>query len=96
MATYILSPLALNDLLDITDYTEARWGRVQRDSYIHALNDCFGTLSESPGLGRSRDEIIPGLRSLSHKQHVIFYRSDANGIEIVRILHSARDTDRHF
>ena len=46
----------------------------------------------APRLGRMSKEWL----RLSHKQHVIFYRSDANGIEIVRILHSARDTDRHF
>ena len=96
MSTFIISPLALVDLGDIAFYTEARWGRRQRDNYIHDLNDCFGTLAESPGLGRSRDEIRQGLRSLAYKQHVIFYRLEASDIEIVRILHTARDVNRHL
>jgi plasmid stabilization system protein ParE len=28
--------------------------------------------------------------------YVIYYRSTANGIEIVRVLHGARDVERRF
>jgi toxin ParE1/3/4 len=44
-------------------------------------------LADSPQLGRSCDEIRPGLRRLERGRHVLFYREDAAGILISRILH---------
>lgn len=39
---------------------------------------------------RSRDEIIPGLRSILVHPYVIFYRAN-NDVEIVRVLHQRRN-----
>jgi plasmid stabilization system protein ParE len=49
-------------------------------------------LSRQPQLGRPRPELYPGLRSFPIGHFVAFYRPVAvAGIEIVRVLHSARD-----
>jgi toxin ParE1/3/4 len=48
-------------------------------------------LAEMPGQGRIRDEFAPGLRSFTVSPYLIFYREQAEGIAIVRILHGARD-----
>jgi toxin ParE1/3/4 len=39
---------------------------------------------------------MPALRSLSVGNYLIFYRPLADGIEIVRVLHGARDIDSLF
>ena len=44
-----------------------------------------------PQLGRKREELLPHLRSFPLGNYVIFYRLMENEIEIVRILHGARD-----
>jgi toxin ParE1/3/4 len=47
-------------------------------------------------MGRARDELSPGLRSMPFGRHVIFYETMADGIDVVRVLHSARDIDAAF
>jgi toxin ParE1/3/4 len=50
----------------------------------------------SPDMGRSRPELAPGVRSFSADSYVIFYRRDEDGIEIIRVLHGARDVNKFF
>ncbi len=42
-------------------------------------------------MGRPRDELAEGLRSFSVGRYVMFYRAIPEGVEIVRVLHGARD-----
>jgi toxin ParE1/3/4 len=51
-------------------------------------------LSRHPLLGRSRTDLHPGLRSFPFGRYVIFYRPLDDGIEVVRVLHGARDIRR--
>jgi toxin ParE1/3/4 len=44
-------------------------------------------------MGRKRDELISGLRSFPVGRYLIFYSTLPDGIEAVRVLHSARDLD---
>jgi toxin ParE1/3/4 len=53
-------------------------------------------IAHAPTLGRKREELAPGPRSFPAGDNVIFYRIANNGIEIIRILHGARDIDRFF
>jgi len=47
-------------------------------------------------MGRKRDELIPGIRSLPVKRYVVFYRVTNNTIEIARILSGYRDIETLF
>lgn len=49
-----------------------------------------------PGIGRRRDDLAPGLRSISYANYLIFYRPIDDGIEIVRVLHGSRDLPSQF
>jgi len=53
-------------------------------------------LLESPEMGRRREELLPGLRSLVVLKYIIFYTITDEFIEIVRILHGYRDVDSLF
>jgi toxin ParE1/3/4 len=44
-----------------------------------------------PGIGRQREDLAPRLRGFPFGNYVIFYRPMENGVEIVRVLHGARD-----
>ena len=44
-------------------------------------------------MGRARDELAPGLRSLVVRQYVLFYRVAPDAVQVVRILHGKRDID---
>ena len=44
-------------------------------------------LAENPAVGRAAYDVLPGLLRHEHSKHVIFYRVEAKGILISRILH---------
>lgn len=46
--------------------------------------------------GRLRAEIRPWLRSFAAGRYIIFYRVLAEEVEILRVIHSARDIERIF
>lgn len=87
MATVRLSRLAEADLLDIGIYTLRTWGEDQTIRYFDDLETCCLQLAKNPRMGRACGHIRPGLHRMEHGRHVIFYRIEAAGILISRILH---------
>jgi toxin ParE1/3/4 len=75
------------DLLSIARYTLRTWGEEQTTRYIDDLEACCQMLADNPMLGRACDRIRQGLRRMERGQHVVFYREDARGILVSRILH---------
>lgn len=87
MAVVRFSRRAEADLLDIGLYTLRTWGVEQASRYIDDLEGCCRLLAGNPGLGRACDDIRPSLRRIERGRHVIFYRQDAMGVLVSRILH---------
>ena len=57
-------------------------------------------LAGMPGMGAARPRLSPALRSLrmfpvagGFASHLLFYRPIRDGIELIRVLHGARDID---
>ena len=46
--------------------------------------------------GRSRAELLPNLRSFAAGSYTIFYFPEEDGVEIFRVIHSARDITMMF
>ena len=86
-----LSPTAENDLADILQYTEQRWGTEQADSYQATLRRALLELLEYPHIGRARPDLPAGYRSRLADQHLIYYRIEEEVIRVSRIVHSRRD-----
>lgn len=60
-------------------------------SFIAKLRDKCDDLASLPGqLGRQREDLGDGLRSIPWRDYVIVFRYAGEGVEIVRILHGAR------
>ena len=81
---------AADDLIELWDYI-AEDSVMRADALIDDFDAKFHLLAEQPMLGRSREELAPGLRSLPFGRYVIFYEVIPDGIAIVRVLHGARD-----
>ena len=47
-------------------------------------------------MGRSRPELAASVHSFPVARYVVFYRPAADGIEVVRVLHGARDIGATF
>jgi toxin ParE1/3/4 len=90
-----ITPRATLDLIEIWNYI-ADDSLENADRFIDELYETIGQLSRHPGMGRQREELAPGLRSFPHHRHVIFYKADSNSVDIVRVLHGARDVRGGF
>lgn len=89
MSRYRLSVLAELDLADIVDYTVDTWGETQAEVYLDSLVKCFVRIAKSPELGRRCDSIHSGFRRIEQGKHVVFYKPDAEGIFVSRVLHQS-------
>ena len=87
------SPGAKRDLHEIWAYIEQD-NRTAADRLIRSFDEKFRMLAAYPRAGKARDEFRPGLRSYPVGKYLIFYRLADAGIEIVRVLHSARNIER--
>jgi len=86
-----LSFSARKDLESIAAYTAKEWGTVQRKKYMLLIKNGFLMLQENPLLGRMRDDIDTDLFSYPVEKHIIFYRSSAESLLVVRILDGRMD-----
>ena len=90
MSEVRISDAARSDLEEIWIYI-ARDNPDAADRLIRAVVARFPKLAATPGIGWQREELSPRLRSFPVGNYVIFYRPTKDGIEIVRVLHGARD-----
>jgi toxin ParE1/3/4 len=91
----VIRPQAGLDLDHIFDYIAA--DNLERAiKFIGELNKKIEELAEDPGIGRSRSELLPNLRSFRFKNYLIFYIPLLDGIDIVHIWHGARDIQTLF
>lgn len=89
-------PLALADLAEIWSYI-ADDSEANADRFLDRLEGKLRLLATQPGMGRARPELMHDLRSFPFERYVFFFFALPEGIEIVRVIHSARDvTDTDF
>lgn len=84
--------LAEEDLEEIWLYIAAD-NIVAADALLHKLVAKSVLLASNPEVGRSRPEIHEGLRGVPVGNYILFYRPEHGGIELIRVLHGARDID---
>ena len=95
MAAFRFSRRAEADLLGIARHTLRTWGAGQAVRYIDDLEACCRMLANNPGLGRACDYVRLGLRRMECGRHVVFYRENARGILVSRILHQHMLPESH-
>jgi toxin ParE1/3/4 len=90
------SDTADEDLLSIWRYGADGWSPTTADEHLGDIQNTCQMLLRAPELGRPRDELIHGVRSIPLDPHVIFYRETVRGIEILRVLHQREDIHEIF
>lgn len=90
MNRYRLDADARLDLDSIYDYV-AKQNRVAADRLMDLFWAKFEFLARHPLSGEHRSELAGSLRSFTAGRYVIFYRTVVDGVEIARVIHSARD-----
>ncbi len=91
-----LSDQARADLTEIFTYTRETWSVRQATHYLDALDTCWQTLAENPGIGRDRGDLRANLLSYPTERHISYFEVVGNTLTIVRILHTSQDPDAAF
>lgn len=83
---------ARTDLTEIWLYI-AEHDETAADRVLDEIERVCRLIATRPKMGRERPELRPNIRSFGVMSWVIFYRIADDFIELVRVLHAARDLD---
>jgi toxin ParE1/3/4 len=86
---------ASRDLEEVKDYI-SQDNPAAATRLILLIREKCALLSQQPGIGRDRSDILSGLRGFPVGNYVIFYQPMNDGISVVRVLHGARDIPELF
>ena len=95
MKHVIFSPDALADLEDVADFI-ARDNPGRALTFIEELERKARAVVRAPKAYPPRPSLGPDLRLAVHRKYNIYFRVAEHGIDIVRVLHSARDVESIF
>ena len=84
------TPLAEQDLEDIWFFI-AQDDPAAADRLLDTLDAKIALLAANPLMGLARPDIAPELRYHPVGNHLLLYRIIRGGIEIVRVVHGARN-----
>ena len=94
-------PQAAADLIDIASYI-AEDNPDAAERFLDAAEAAFDLLASMPSMGRAVTFQSPATQGIrvwriqGFERYLIFYRAVEGGIEIVRVLHGARDIEGLF
>ena len=94
MEIVVKRPRAELDLLDIWDYI-ADDSSDRADEFLDRIQSKLQTLAQNPGLGKRREELLPGLQ-IPIGNYVVFYQAIENGIDVIRVLQGSRNIEEIF
>lgn len=92
MSGYLLTLAADADLEEIWQFVRENSGVARADGLEDELHTAMHRLGDAPGIGHLRADLADeSLRFWPVHRFLIVYRPDTRPIQIVRILHGARD-----
>lgn len=90
-------PDSIDDLHQIWSFiAEQSQSEEIADRIVDAIDDAAKLYSVNPLIGTLRPDLAANLRCFTVGQYVAFYLPRPDGIEIVQIIHGARDIPVHF
>jgi plasmid stabilization system protein ParE len=91
MKRFVLTARAQQDVSDIWDYIACD-NIDAADRVLDALNKAMIKLAKNPGIGHWREELTDRRhRFLLVYSYLIVYRHETTPLQIIRVLHAARD-----
>lgn len=98
MRRLIITATARDDLADIQDYLTRRTRSVSMaENFISKLTGYCERLVTLPAtIGRLRPELMPGIRSTTFGNYVLFLRYVDDMVELVHVIEGHRDMEAFF
>jgi toxin ParE1/3/4 len=92
MSRFVLDPEVRSDLDEIWNYIAiAKFKPSAARGVIERLFGAFSILAAEPLLGERREDLGANVRAFVVRPYLVLYRPQANGVQIVQVVHSARD-----
>ena len=91
----IFAPAVRLELLQIGEAIEAD-SPSRAASFVRELEDKARSIALNPKIYRLRHDVAPGIRLATYASYIILFRLSASKIEILHIVHGARDLKRLF
>ena len=95
----LVRPRARRDILSNADYLEEHSGTRTAQRFLAATQSTFESLARTPKAGAPCNFSAPALRQIRRwpvkgfENWLIFYLPRRNGVEIVHLIHGARDIE---
>jgi toxin ParE1/3/4 len=89
------TPTSRSDLREMWSYIAER-NLHAADAQLRLVEEKILFLSDNPRAGPARPELRPRIRSFPVGSYLIFYCPIRGGIELIRVLHGARNLRRLF
>jgi plasmid stabilization system protein ParE len=94
MGRFVLTPAAKSDLIEIANYIREQGSPDAAMRVGNELRRAMRALSDMPGMGHVRNDLADEpLRLWTVYSYLIFYRPDTRPLQIIRVLHGARDVE---
>lgn len=95
MSDFVIAPAACIDLDEIWDYYALELQNPDAADRIRdEIFDAFRKLAKTPGMGHSRRDLATErLRFWPVRKYLIIYRGVKQPLEVVRVIHGARDVE---
>lgn len=90
MVRFVRTRRAEEDLIEIWTFI-ASDDPTAADRLLNKIDEVCGLIAVNPELGPARPDLRPEFRYHPVGRYLIFYRTVRGGIEIVRVVHGARD-----
>jgi len=92
---FSFAPVVRLELLEIGETIEAE-SPERAATFVRELEARARNVALHPRIYRSRPDIAPGIRLVAHGNYVILFRLRNDDVEILHIVHGARDLKRLF
>ena len=98
----IVRPEADRDLDEQAEYLAQHQNLDTALRFYQAAEETFALIATQPRMGRARSFGTPYLKGVrmclmkEFERHLIFYRPLKDGIEVLRVVHGARDIEELF
>ena len=89
---FVLSAPASRDLDEILTYVLQQSGPRRARHVAEAFHEAFAKVAESPDLGHRREDLtVSPVLFFAVWSYLVVYKPETEPLEIVRVLHGARD-----
>lgn len=92
---YRLSAHAAEDLEEIFTHTLHHFGQAKAKDYASSLLNILDIIADNPELGRLHSDLSPPARVHPHREHVLMYILDDEGIPLITRIYNARQNWKH-